>query len=136
MISQIFINLPVRDLKKSIAFFTEIGFSFNPQFTDEKAACMILGEHKYAMLLVHPFFEDFTKLPVTDISKSREVIVAMSVTSKQRVDEINEKALLNGGRKANDAQDQGFMYVKSFLDLDGHMWEVFFINEMPATTKS
>ncbi|MEP6880992.1 MAG: VOC family protein [Dokdonella sp.] len=125
MIQQIFVNLPVKDLTRSIAFFGALGFTFNPKFTDEKAACMILGENMFAMLLVEPFFQGFTKKPVADAAKATEVIVALSVESRARVQEFVAKAVAAGAATPVAAIDHGFMYQHGFEDLDGHQWELF-----------
>jgi uncharacterized protein len=135
--SQIFVNLPVKDLDKSIAFFTKLGFKFNPQFTDKNATCMIIGENMYAMLLVKKFFKTFTKKEVADSKKSTEVLVSLSFKNRQKVDEIVKKAIAAGGKIYRDAQDYGWMYQQSFADLDGHQWEPFFmdITKMPKMNK-
>lgn len=127
--NKIFINLPVKDLRKSVQFFNEVGFGFNAQFTDENAACMVVSEHIFVMLLSEPYFRTFTKKKVADASKSTEVILAISAESKEQVDEIVYKALSNGGKISNDPQDHGFMYAWSFQDVDGHLWEVIYMDE-------
>jgi len=126
---QIFVNLPVEDLQKSVEFFTALGFTFNAQFTDEKATCMVIGENIYAMLLVKSFFQTFTKKEVVDATKSTEVLVALSANSREEVNELVQKALAAGGKEANDLQDHGFMYSWSFQDLDGHIWELIYMDE-------
>lgn len=126
---QIFVNLPVEDLQKSVEFFTALGFTFNPQFTDEKATCMVIGENIYAMLLVKSFFQTFTKKEVADATKSTEVLVALSANSREEVNELVQKALAAGGKAANDVADHGFMYSWSFQDLDGHIWELIYMDE-------
>ena len=128
MIQQIFVNLPVKDLTRSIAFFSALGFTFNLKFTDEKATCMILGENMFAMLLVEPFFQGFTKKPVADAAKATEVIVALSVESRARVQELVAKAVATGAATPVAAIDHGFMYQHGFEDLDGHQWELFYID--------
>ncbi|WP_029352531.1 VOC family protein [Bosea sp. 117] len=129
--SQIFVNLPVKDLKASVDFFTALGFTFNPQFTDENATCMIIGENIYAMLLVEPFFEGFSKTPIPDPRKGHEVLIALQVESNAKVDELIAKALAAGGTAPRAAQDHGFMYSHGFDDLDGHVWEIFHMSQMP-----
>ncbi|MFX3672909.1 MAG: VOC family protein [Paenisporosarcina sp.] len=126
---KIFVNLPVKDLNKSIAFFTEIGFEFNAQFTDENATCMVIGENIFAMLVVEDFFKMFTKKELSDPTKSTEVIVALSVESKEKVNDLVNKALAAGGKESNDPFDHGFMYGWSFQDIDGHLWEIFYMEE-------
>lgn len=125
---QIFVNLPVKDLGRSMDFFTELGFSFDQRFTDEKAACLVIDDNIYAMLLTEPFFRTFTKKEVADASRSTEAILALSVESRQRVDELVDRALTVGGRPSNETDDQGFMYGRSFQDPDGHLWEVFYMD--------
>ncbi|MCP3763347.1 glyoxalase/bleomycin resistance/extradiol dioxygenase family protein [Domibacillus sp. A3M-37] len=129
---KIFVNLPVKDLQKSMAFFSEIGFEFNPQFTDENAGCLVISDHIFVMLLVEEFFQSFTKRKIADTSASTEVIIALSASSREQVDEIVQKALAAGGKAANDLIDEGFMYGGSFQDIDGHMWEVMWMDENTA----
>jgi predicted lactoylglutathione lyase len=121
---KVFINLPVNDLDKSVSFFTELGFTFDPQFTDDKATCMNLSDEAFVMLLVHDRFKDFTKKDLSDATRSTEVILALSAESREEVDELVGKALAAGGQPSNDKMDLGFMYGWSFQDLDGHLWEV------------
>ena len=125
---KIFVNLAVRDLEKSKAFFSNLGFEFNPKFTDDKAACMVLSEDGYVMLLTEPFFRGFTKRQPADTSKVTEALIALSCDSKAEVDEMVRKAIDGGGKHAMDAQDHGFMYGWSFYDLDGHHWEVMWMD--------
>lgn len=128
MINQIFVNLPVKDLNKSVEFFTKLGFTFNPQFTDENATCMIIGENMFAMLLVEKFFKTFTKKEISDAQNTTEVITALAVDSREEVDRIADKALESGGRQTNDTMDHGWMYNRSFQDIDGHIWEVVYMD--------
>jgi uncharacterized protein len=125
---KIFVNLPVKDLDKSVAFFTKLGFAFNPQFTDKNATCMIIAEDSFVMLLVEDFFKTFIHKPIADAAKSTEVILALSADSKQEVDEMFRKALAAGGKETNPVNDQGFMYSASFMDLDSHQWEVLYMD--------
>lgn len=127
--TKIFVNLPVKDLNKSIQFFTKLGFTFNPQFTDKNATCMIVNENIFVMLLIERFFKTFTKKEITDSKKNTEVIVALSVDSKEKVDNIVNKAIAAGGKTSNKPTDQGFMYGWSFQDLDGHLWEILYMDE-------
>jgi predicted lactoylglutathione lyase len=129
MITQIFVNLPVRDLDKSMAFFAKLGFTFNPQFTDEKAACMLIGENIYAMLLSEEFFRTFTRKEIIDARKSTEVILALAADKKERVDELAKLAIEAGGTTPSEPQDLGFMYSRNFQDLDGHLWEVLYMEQ-------
>ncbi len=126
---KIFVNLPVKDLEKSIDFFTQLGFEFNAQFTDENATCMVISDHIFVMLLVEEYFKSFIKKEVSDATKSTEVILALSVESKEKVDELVDKALAAGGKASNDPVDHGFMYQRSFQDLDSHQWELFYMDE-------
>src|SRR5690242_10646384 len=128
MARKIFVNLPVRDLKRSMEFFTKLGFEFNPQFTDDKAACMVLSEDGYVMLLGEPFFRTFTKRELCDTSRQTEAMLALSCESRAEVDALVKKAIAAGGEHAMDAQDHGFMYGWSFYDLDGHHWEVVWMD--------
>lgn len=132
MSTKIFVNLPVKDLGKSTDFFTELGFSFNPQFSDENAGCMVVSDDIYVMLLVEPFFQSFTKKEVVDSTKSTEAITCLGVDSRERVDEMADKALAAGGQPSNDPMDEGFMYGRSFQDLDGHLWEVMYMDPAAA----
>lgn len=130
---QIFVNLPIRDMERSKAFFTALGFKFNPQFTNEQGACMVIADgSSYAMLLVEPFFQTFTKKPVADARKSTEVLVCLSCASRAEVDELVRKALAAGGTAPNPPQDHGFMYGHGFDDLDGHGWELMWMDPNAA----
>jgi len=125
---KIFLNLPVRDLKRSIEFFTKLGFSFNPQFTDDNATCMIVSEEAFVMLLVEARFKDFTKKQICDTRTQTEGIFAISAVSRDEVDSLVRAALAAGGTHASDPVDHGFMYGWSFHDLDGHHWEVIYMD--------
>ena len=129
MSTQIFVNLPVKDLNKSVAFFTELGYKFNPQFTDENATCMIVSDDIFVMLLVEKFFKTFTKKEISDTTKSTEVILCLSADSREKVDELVSKAVKAGGTTPNEKQDQGWMYGHGFQDLDGHLWEVVYMDQ-------
>ena len=130
MAKQIYVNLPVKDLNKSIEFFTKLGFTFNPQFTDENATCMIVGENIYVMLLVEKFFKTFIpQQEISDARKSTEVLIAIDAESRDAVDDLVDKALKAGAKKYREADDHGWMYSKSFADLDGHQWEVLYADE-------
>jgi uncharacterized protein len=128
MARKIFVNLPVRDLKRSMEFFSKLGFEFNPQFTDDKAACMVLSDDGFVMLLSEPFFKTFTRKPVCNTETHTEALVALSCESRAEVDALVKKALANGGAPAMPQQDHGFMYGWSFYDPDGHHWEVFWMD--------
>jgi uncharacterized protein len=131
---KLFVNLHVRDLEKSKAFFSSLGFEFNPQFTDDNAACMVISEEASVMLLVEKYFRTFTKKEVCDTSRQSEGLFALSCTSKEEVDQLVQKAVAAGGKPAMDKQDHGFMYGGSFYDLDGHHWEVLWMDmsQMPG----
>ncbi len=128
MSREIFVNLAVRDLQKSMEFFSALGFTFNPQFTDDKAACMVISDKAYVMLLSEPFFKGFTKNEVCDTGKATEALLALSCSSRAEVDQLVRKAIDAGGRHAMDSMDHGFMYGWSFYDLDGHHWEVLWMD--------
>ena len=125
---KLFVNIPVSDLQRSIDFFEELGFAFNTQFTDATATCMLVGEDAYFMLLTREKFQDFSKRPVADSTRTTNALYAFSVNSRAEVDQIVDKALAAGGSRAHDRQDHGFMYQWSFFDLDGHHWEVFWMD--------
>lgn len=128
MAKQIFVNLPVKDLDKAIAFFTSLGFTFNAQFTDATGTCMIIGENIFAMLLTEEKFRGFTPKRICDSSTTTEVLIALSYDSRAEVDDLVDKALAAGGKTHSEPQDHGFMYLRAFQDLDGHNWEIFFMD--------
>lgn len=130
MNTQIFVNLPVADLPASITFFTRLGFTFNPQFTDDTGTCMIVSGTIFVMLLTHDKFKNFTPNPICDAKSSTEVLLAFSRDSREAVDTMVRDAVAAGGTIYNQPQDHGFMYGHGFQDLDGHIWELFY---MPAT---
>ena len=122
---QIYVNLPVKDLQQSMAFFKSLGYGFNADFTNDSGACMVIADgHIYAMLLTESFFQTFTKKPVAEARKSTEVIVCLACDSRADVDALVAKALAAGGQAPNAPQDMGFMYSHGFEDLDGHVWEL------------
>jgi predicted lactoylglutathione lyase len=125
---KLFVNLPVRDLKQSMEFFSKLGFEFNPQFCDSNAACMIINEDAYAMLLVEPYFKTFTKKEISNSRQQTEGIFALSCANKAEVDEVVKKAIAGGGKHAMPPVDHGFMYGASFYDLDDHHWEVLWMD--------
>jgi predicted lactoylglutathione lyase len=127
--TQIFVNLPVKDLKKTMDFFAKLGFSFNPVFTDENAACLVIGENIYAMLLVEKFFKSFIPdKEICDAKRSAEALLALSFGSREEVDKLIKKAIAAGGSEYRQAQDYGWMYGRAFQDINGHIWEVFHAN--------
>ncbi|RKH60908.1 VOC family protein [Corallococcus llansteffanensis] len=133
MATKIFVNLPVQSLDRTVGFFTKLGYTFNPQFTDANATCMIISEHIYAMLLVKDFFKTFTKKEIADATKVTEVLIALTMDSRAEVDAMMDKALKAGAHEYKEKMDQGFMYQRSFQDLDGHQWELFWMD--PAAIK-
>ena len=132
MLREIFVNLPIKDMGKSQAFFEALGLKFNPQFTNEQGACLEIADNIYAMLLVEPFFQGFTKKPVSDAHKATEVLIALSVDSRAEAEEVVRKAVAAGATTPNPPQDHGFMFQHGFADLDGHQWEVFWMDEAAA----
>ena len=128
MARKIFVNLAVKDLDKAVEFFTTLGFSFDPRFTDETATCMIVSDEAFVMLLVESKFREFTKKELADATTQTEAILALSAESREQVDELADKALEVGGSPANDPMDMGVMYGRSFQDLDGHLWEVIWMD--------
>lgn len=133
---QTFVNLPVKDLRRATEFFTALGFSFDPQFTDENASRMIISEDTSVMLAVEPFFEGFIEpQEIADTSRSREVVVGLSAESREQVDDLAAKALAAGAQGLGEPDDQGFMYMRGFRDLDGHQWS-FIHMDMSAISES
>jgi len=132
MLRQIFVNLPVENLDRSKAFFEALGLTFNPQFTNDKGACLQIAENIYAMLLVKPFFQGFTKKPVADATQSTEVLIALSCDSRAEVEAMVAKAVAAGATTPVAAVDHGFMVQHGFADLDGHQWEVFWMDMAAA----
>jgi predicted lactoylglutathione lyase len=124
----LFVNLPIKNVERSRAFFTSLGFGFNSQFSNEKALCMIIEENICAMLLTEPFFQTFIKKPVADATQGTEVLLCLSCESRAQVDELVAKARAAGGSVPNEPQDHGFMYGHGFEDLDGHLWEVMYMD--------
>jgi len=135
MARQIFVNLPIADMQRSRAFFEALGFSFNPQFTNEQGACMVISDTIYAMLLVRPFFQTFTDKRIADARESAQVLLCLSCDSRDEVDALLAQALALGAREPRPAQDHGHMYFRSFDDLDGHTWELMHMDlaAAPAT---
>jgi predicted lactoylglutathione lyase len=128
MARQVFINLAVRDLAATKTFWSQLGFEFNPKFTDDKAACMILSDSAFVMLLAEPFFQSFTKRELCDTTRATEAMLALSCPSRDAVDAIVARAIAAGGSHAMPPQDHGFMYGWSFYDRDGHHWEVMWMD--------
>jgi predicted lactoylglutathione lyase len=127
MSRKIFVNLPVKNLTQTVEFFTKLGFTFNPQFTDETATCMIVSEDIFVMLLTEAKFKEFTPKEICDSTRYTEVLVSLNCTDRVEVDELVRKAIAAGGKTYHEPQDLGFMYQHGFQDLDGHIWEVFFM---------
>lgn len=128
MPTMIFANLPVKDLEASKGYFSALGYSFNPQFTDDSAACLVISDTIFAMLLTPASYARFTTKAIADTSKTSEVILALSADSREDVDAIAEKALAAGGTESREADDYGFMYLRAIEDLDGHMWEYMWMD--------
>lgn len=126
---KLFVNLAVRDLRRSMGMFSRLGFEFDPRYTDDKAACMVVSDEAYVMLLTEPFFRTFTKKELCDTSTRTEGLFALSCGSRAEVDELVRKAVAAGGSAAMPPVDHGFMYSSSFYDLDGHHWEVLWMDE-------
>ena len=124
----LFVNLPVADVERSRAFFAGLGFSFNPALTDETAACMLVGEHAFVMLLGREKFAEFAKLPIADPTTHTLALYCFSVASREEVDTVSAAALAAGATEVDDAEDHGFMYSRSFYDLDGHGWQVMWMD--------
>ncbi|GMU24764.1 MAG: glyoxalase [Phycisphaerae bacterium] len=133
MSKQIFVNLPVKDLKQSMRFYAALGFENNPQFTDETAACMIVSDTIYVMLLTHDKFKQFTPKPICDATAGTEVLLALSRESRAQVEDLVRTAVAAGGSHYAEPKDYGFMYQHGFQDPDGHIWEIFYMD--PAALK-
>lgn len=129
MATKVFINLPVKELDKSKDFFESLGFHFNPRFTDEKAACMVISEAIYVMLLTESYFKTFTQKEITDANNSTEAIITLDARSKEEVENIVSKAKALGATIYREPQDHGWMYQHNFADLDGHQWEFAYLDE-------
>lgn len=130
---QIFVNIPVKNLDKTKEFFSALGFEFNPQFTDQKAACMIVSDDIFVMLLVENFFKTFTKKEIVDAKKATEALICISAENRSAVDEMVHKAVAAGATAPRDPMDHGFMYGWGFEDLDGHIWEVVWMDPAAIT---
>lgn len=128
MAKQIFINLPVKDLNRSMEFYSKLGYTFNPQFTDEKAACMLVGENIFCMLVVESYFSTFTEKEIIDAHKQVETLIALSAEDRAEVDDHISKVTEAGGKVLGKTQDYGWMYYRAYLDLDGHHWEIVYMD--------
>ena len=133
MATQIFVNLPVKDLDRSKEFFAKLGYSFNPKFTDATAACMVMSDDIYAMLLTEAKFKEFTTKPIADAKVATEVLICLSLESKAKVNEVMDTALNAGAVEARPVMDYGFMFGRSFHDLDGHTWEIIWMDPKTGT---
>ena len=133
MATKIFVNLPVKDLKRSVDFFTKLGYQFNLQFTDETATCMIVSDDIFVMLLTEAKFKTFTPKAICDATKNTEVLVCLSCETRQQVDDMVRKAVAAGGTTYADSKDYGFMYQHGYQDPDGHIWELIYMD--PAAVK-
>ncbi len=128
MATQIYVNLPVKDLQRSMDFFAKLGYTFNPRFTDKNAACLVISDTIYAMLLVEEFFMSFTKKQIVDTKKASEIVIALSTESRAEVDKFIEKAKKAGALVAGPPAENDFMYSRAFEDLDGHNWEIMWMD--------
>ncbi|WP_442955982.1 VOC family protein [Paenibacillus sp. MMO-58] len=126
--NNMYINLPVKDLNRTKKFFSSIGFEFNSQFSDENSACMVINDNTFVQLLVEPYFQTFINKPVADVASAAGKIIALSADSRKHVDELADKALSAGGKQSKEPTDHGFMYVRSFEDLNGHLWEIAYMD--------
>ncbi|MEU9341795.1 VOC family protein [Streptomyces sp. NPDC048278] len=124
----IFVNLATDDVAASRKFFTELGYSINPQFSNDDCSCVVISDTIIAMLLSKQRYADFTKKEIADSTKTSEVLICLSAESREKVDDLVAKAVAAGGTANDDVQDQGFMYGRSFEDLDGHSWEVVWMD--------
>lgn len=129
MKTKIFLNLAVKDLNRAVSFFNELGFSIDPKFTNDKGACVVISENIYVMILVKEFYQTFTEKQICDSTTTSEVLISLSMESREKVDEIINKAVQAGGTDYQEAKDYGWMYQRTFLDLEGHHWEVFYMDE-------
>ena len=132
MSHKLFVSLPIKNLERTVAFFEALGFSFNPKLTSDNAACMLIGEHAFAMLLVEPFFKTLTTKEICDTATHVEGAYGLSCETRAEVDAMVEKALAGGGKDGGPPEDHGFMYQRSFEDLDGHHWEVLWMDPEAA----
>jgi predicted lactoylglutathione lyase len=128
MATKVFINLPVKNLDASISFFTKLGFTFNPQFTDEKAGCMVISDNIFAMLLTESYFQTFTSKQVCDAKKATEVLITLDANSKEELQQLVATAKASGAVIYSEPQDHGWMYQHGFADLDGHQWELAYMD--------
>jgi predicted lactoylglutathione lyase len=128
MATQIFINMPVKDLNRSVEFFTWLGFTFDPRFTDKNGTCMIVAENIFVMLLTEDKFNSFTQKTIPDPAHSSEAILSLSVDSREKVDLMMDSVFKAGGKELREKQDYGWMYGRGFQDPDGHLWEVFYMD--------
>jgi len=129
MAKNVFINLPVKELERSEKFFTQLGFTVNPQFSDDKAKCIVIGDNIFVMLLTEEFFQGFTKKPISNAKKSTQVLIAIDADSKEEVIELVKRAQQAGGTMYAEPRDYGWMYQNSFADLDGYQWEIIYMDQ-------
>jgi predicted lactoylglutathione lyase len=128
MATKIYVNLPVKDLQRSVRFFQAMGFGYDPQLSDDSAACMVVSDEIFAMLLTEAKFREIARRPIADTSKMTEVLTCLSVESRTRVNQLVDRALAQGAREVREPEDHGFMFGRSFSDLDGHIWEIIFMD--------
>lgn len=134
MATKIFVNLPVKDLKRSVEFFKQLSFTFNPRFTDEHGTMMVIGEDSFVMLLAEKFFKTFTLKEISDARRSTEVILSLSAESREQVNQMVETALRSGAKPSSKTQEMEGMYMRAFEDLDGHLWEVGYMDRVVLAT--
>ena len=129
MATKIYVNLPVKDLQRSVRFFQAMGFGLNPLFSDETAICMAVSDEIFAMLLMEAKFREITRRPIADTTRMTEMLICLSVESRTRVNQLVDRALAQGGREVREPENHGFMYGRSFSDLDGHIWEIIYMDQ-------
>ena len=129
MATKIYVNLPVKDLQRSVRFFQAMGFGLNPLFSDETAICMAVSDEIFAMLLTEAKFREITRRPIADTTRMTEMLICLSVESRTRVNQLVDRALAQGGREVREPENHGFMYGRSYSDLDGHIWEIIYMDQ-------
>jgi hypothetical protein len=135
MATKIFVNLPIKDLNRSVEFFTKLGYTFNAKFTNESATCMVISDTIFVMLLMEKHFQNFTKKEIVNAKQTTEVIIALDAASREEVDTMVKNAVAAGGSIYREPDDYGWMYSHSFEDLDGHQWEILYMNESQMPQK-
>ena len=131
----LYVTLPIKDLKRSVDFFTALGFAFDQQFSSENGAALVVNDSTRVMLATEPFFSTLTKVPIADPRKATEALLALSLDSRAEVDELVQKAVAAGAAEGHDPEDLGFMYSRAFVDLDGHQWGVLHMDMAQLSTQ-